>query len=101
MTPGTRLYRESRDRRPTRRFPLWKTAPPAGSYGWPGSATGFTFAAPADNTGGSGDTESAQAQTLIEQHFPQQKGDTLTLAIHADGGVAAVRPRVERLVGAL
>jgi len=62
---------------------------------------GFGFAAPADNGFGGGETESAQAQDLIKTHFPRQNGDTLTLAVHADGGVAAVRPRVERVIGEL
>jgi RND superfamily putative drug exporter len=64
-------------------------------------AVGFGFSAPADNSFAGGDTESARAQDLIKEHFPQQNGDTLTLAIHADGGVTAVRPRVEQVLGAL
>ena len=64
-------------------------------------AVGFGFAAPADNSLNGGKFESAQAQSLIKQHFPQQNGDTMTLAIHADGGVAGVRPRVERVIGTL
>src|SRR3569833_3566647 len=66
-----------------------------------GMVGGFGFAAPADNGFGGGETESAQAQDLIKTHFPRQNGDTLTLAVHADGGVAAVRPRVERVIGEL
>jgi uncharacterized membrane protein YdfJ with MMPL/SSD domain len=62
---------------------------------------GFSFKAPADNSFTSGDTESARAQELIKKHFPEQNGDTLTLAIRADGGVENVRPRVERVIGAL
>jgi uncharacterized membrane protein YdfJ with MMPL/SSD domain len=62
---------------------------------------GFGFSAPADDSFTGGDADSAQAQSLIEQHFPQQDGDTLTLAIHADGGVAAARSRVEPVLGAL
>jgi uncharacterized membrane protein YdfJ with MMPL/SSD domain len=64
-------------------------------------AIGFGYSAPADNSFSGSDSESARAQNLIKEHFPQQNGDTLTLAIHADGGVASVRPRVERVVGAL
>jgi RND superfamily putative drug exporter len=64
-------------------------------------AIGFGYSAPADNSFSGSDSESARAQDLIKAHFPQQNGDTLTLAIHADGGVAAVRPRVERVIGAL
>jgi uncharacterized membrane protein YdfJ with MMPL/SSD domain len=62
---------------------------------------GFTFKAPVDNSFSGGDTESAQAQDLIKKHFPEQNGDTITLAIHAGGGLETVRPRVERLVGTL
>ncbi|GLY72522.1 MMPL family transporter [Actinoallomurus iriomotensis] len=64
-------------------------------------AVGFGYSAPADNVFGGGGTESARAQDLIKDHFPRQNGDTLTLAIHADQGVAAVRPRVERVIGEL
>jgi RND superfamily putative drug exporter len=62
---------------------------------------GFGYSAPADNAFAGGDTESARAQDLIKEHFPQQNGDTLTLAIHADGGVAAARSRVEQIMGEL
>ncbi|MCO5974463.1 MMPL family transporter [Actinoallomurus soli] len=64
-------------------------------------AVGFGFAAPADNDFSGGKAESAQAQDLIEQHFPGRGGDTLTLAVRADGGVEAARPRVERVLGEL
>ncbi len=64
-------------------------------------AAGFGFAAPADDDFAGGDSQSGQAQHLIERHFPQQNGDTITLAVHADGGVAAVRPRVEKVLGQL
>jgi uncharacterized membrane protein YdfJ with MMPL/SSD domain len=62
---------------------------------------GFGFSPPADNSFAGGDTESSQAQNLIKEHFPQQNGDTLTLAIHSDGGVAAARPRVEKVIDGL
>ena len=62
---------------------------------------GFSFSAPADNGFSGGDTDSGRAQNLIKEHFPQQNGDTLTLAIRADGGIAAVRPRVEQVIGVL
>ncbi|MFB9838541.1 MMPL family transporter, partial [Actinoallomurus acaciae] len=62
---------------------------------------GFGYSAPADNAFGGGGSESARAQDLIKEHFPQQNGDTLTLAIHADQGVASVRPRVDRVIGEL
>ncbi|WP_037603408.1 MMPL family transporter [Streptacidiphilus rugosus] len=66
-------------------------------------AVGFGFAAPADNDFTGGRSESAQAQTLIKRHFPEEKGSSLTLAIRAPGGVAApaTRARVERLLADL
>ncbi|MEV5751392.1 MMPL family transporter [Actinoallomurus sp. NPDC052308] len=64
-------------------------------------AIGFGFAAPADNDFSGGKAESAKAQNLIEQHFPGRNGDTLTLAVRADGGVEAARPRVEKVLGDL
>jgi uncharacterized membrane protein YdfJ with MMPL/SSD domain len=64
-------------------------------------AVGFGFAAPADNDFSGGKAESSKAQNLIKEHFPAQNGDTLTLAIRADGGVDAVRPRVEKVLGDL
>ncbi|MCO6006505.1 MMPL family transporter [Actinoallomurus purpureus] len=64
-------------------------------------AVGFSFAAPADNDFSGGKSESSRAQELIKQHFPGQNGDTLTLAIRADGGVQAVRSRVEKVLGDL
>ncbi|MCO6006508.1 MMPL family transporter [Actinoallomurus purpureus] len=64
-------------------------------------AVGFSFAAPADNDFSGGKAESSQAQDLIKKHFPSQEGDTLTLAIRADGGIDAVRPRVEKVLGEL
>jgi uncharacterized membrane protein YdfJ with MMPL/SSD domain len=62
---------------------------------------GFGFAAKADNGFAGAGTDSAKAQDLIKQHFPQQSGDTMTLAIHADGGVASVRSRVEPVLADL
>ncbi|MEZ0069914.1 putative membrane protein YdfJ with MMPL/SSD domain [Streptacidiphilus sp. MAP12-20] len=64
---------------------------------------GFGFAAPADNDFTGGRSESAQAQNLLKSHFPERKGSSLTLAIHADSGVSApaVRARVDALVGQL
>lgn len=61
---------------------------------------GFRFAAAADNDFSGGNTGSDRAQAVLEQHFPQATGDSLTLAIHADQGVrdAAVRPRVTALL---
>jgi RND superfamily putative drug exporter len=62
---------------------------------------GFTKGAPGSNTYGGGDSPSQRAQALIAQHFPEQAaGSDLTLAVHADAGVAdpAVRTRVEAVL---
>ena len=66
-------------------------------------AVGVRFAAPADNEFSGGRSESARAQALLDRHFPGQRGDTITLAVHADQGVAdpTVRARVERLIAEL
>jgi uncharacterized membrane protein YdfJ with MMPL/SSD domain len=50
------------------------------------------FGAPADNTF----TGSDPGQTVLDQHFPRQSGDQLTLAIRSTAGIAspAVRNRV-------
>ncbi len=63
---------------------------------------GFRYGAAADNDY-SGDSESAKAQVLLEKHFPERQGDTLTLAVKADGGIddPAVRPRIEKVVAEL
>ncbi|WP_329571551.1 MMPL family transporter [Kitasatospora sp. NBC_01266] len=60
---------------------------------------GFAFAAPADNNFTGGNSQSAQAQNLIKQHFPERKGSALTLAIQAPAGVESpeVRARVDAL----
>lgn len=64
---------------------------------------GARFAAPSDNDFSGGKSESAHAQDLLDRHFPGQRGDTITLAVHADQGVAdpAVRARVERMISTL
>jgi uncharacterized membrane protein YdfJ with MMPL/SSD domain len=62
---------------------------------------GFGFAAKADNSFSVAGSDSAKAQDLIKQHFPQQSGDTITLAIHSDNGVASVRSRVEPVIAKL
>ncbi|BCB91824.1 MMPL family transporter [Phytohabitans suffuscus] len=64
---------------------------------------GFRFGAPSDNAYSGGDSHSARAQALIEQHFPDQQGDTLTLAIKADGGIddPATRQRIEQVIADL
>ncbi|MFE0463558.1 MMPL family transporter [Kitasatospora sp. NPDC058965] len=66
-------------------------------------AVGFGFAAPADNDFTGGRSESAKAQNLIKQHFPERKGSSLTLAVQAAAGVTAptVQPRVEVLLAEL
>src|SRR5690606_38989102 len=45
---------------------------------------GFTYGAAPDNDFSGGDTDSARTQEIIEEHFPERQGDTLTLAIRAD-----------------
>ncbi|GIF47607.1 RND superfamily putative drug exporter [Asanoa ferruginea] len=64
---------------------------------------GFRFGAPSDNAYSGGDSHSAKAQALIEQHFPDRQGDTLTLAIKATNGIddAATRQRVEKVIADL
>jgi RND superfamily putative drug exporter len=67
------------------------------------SFVGFRFAAASDNDFTGGTTDSARAQTLIEKHFPEQQGDTLTLAIKAEKGIddPAARAKIEKLIGEL
>ncbi len=64
---------------------------------------GFTYGAPPENSYARGDSPSAKAQALLEKHFPEQRGDTLTLAIRADNGIddPAVRQRVEKVLADL
>jgi putative drug exporter of the RND superfamily len=64
---------------------------------------GFGYGAASDNSFSGGDTGSAKAQKLIEKHFPEQQGDTLTLAIKADRGIddPAVRQKVEGVIAEL
>ena len=62
---------------------------------------GFGFAAKADNSFNVAGSDSAKAQDLTKQHFPQQSGDTITLAIHADRGIASARSRVEPVIAEL
>ncbi|WP_285664598.1 MMPL family transporter [Actinorhabdospora filicis] len=63
---------------------------------------GFGYGAPGDNSAG-GDSDSAKAQALIEEHFPERQGDTLTLAIKADEGIddPAARQRIEAVIADL
>ncbi|MEU8234272.1 MMPL family transporter [Actinoplanes sp. NPDC048967] len=67
------------------------------------SVLGFGFGADADNAYSGGGSDSAKAQALIERHFPQQQGDTLTLAVRADRGIddPATRQRIERVLAEL
>ncbi|AZM49273.1 hypothetical protein DMB38_28905 [Streptomyces sp. WAC 06738] len=67
------------------------------------AAAGFGLAADPDNDFSGGDSGSARAQALMEKHFPEEQGDTLTLAIKADAGIddPAVRQKVEKVVADL
>src|SRR5215469_14039524 len=62
---------------------------------------GFRYAAAADNNFSGGASDSGHAQTILDQHFPSQRGDSLTLAVHADAGVqdSSVRQRVQAMLG--
>ena len=64
---------------------------------------GFGYGAAADNDFSGGDSGSAKTQVLIEKHFPEQQGDTLTLAIKAEKGIddPATRQKIERVVADL
>ncbi|SHN29533.1 MMPL family transporter [Cryptosporangium aurantiacum] len=64
---------------------------------------GFGFGAASDNSASGGDSGSARAQSLIEEHFPDQQGDTLTLAIKADNGIddPAARRTIEAVIADL
>ncbi|GLZ09281.1 membrane protein [Actinomadura sp. NBRC 104412] len=64
---------------------------------------GFGYGAASDNDFSGGDSGSAKAQELIERHFPEHQGDTLTLAIKTERGIddPAVRPRIEKVVADL
>ncbi|MDH6142843.1 putative membrane protein YdfJ with MMPL/SSD domain [Kitasatospora sp. GP30] len=64
---------------------------------------GFGFKARADNDFTGGRSESAHAQNLLKQHFPERKGSSLTLAIQAPAGLndPAVRQRVDAMVATL
>jgi RND superfamily putative drug exporter len=64
---------------------------------------GFGYGAPSDNEYSGGDSDSAKAQVLIEQHFPEQQGDTLTLAIKAEKGIddPAARQKIEKVIADL
>ncbi|GLY70998.1 MMPL family transporter [Amycolatopsis taiwanensis] len=64
---------------------------------------GFGYGAAPDNDFSGGDTDSAKAQALIEEHFPERQGDTLTLAIKADNGIddPAARQKIEKVLAEL
>ncbi|MFC4906381.1 MMPL family transporter [Actinomadura gamaensis] len=58
---------------------------------------GFSFSAKASNAFGGGSSPSARAQKILDAHFPKMNGDSITLAIQADGRIQdpAVRARVQ------
>ncbi|MER7500925.1 MMPL family transporter [Nonomuraea pusilla] len=64
---------------------------------------GFGYGAAPDNDFSGGDSGSARAQALIEKHFPERQGDTLTLAIKAERGIddPAARQKVEKVLADL
>ncbi|WP_225839261.1 MMPL family transporter [Streptomyces sp. NK08204] len=64
---------------------------------------GFRFGADPDNDFTGGDSGSAKAQALIEKHFPEEQGDTLTLAIKAEKGIddPAARMKIEKVIASL
>ncbi|MEV1170939.1 MMPL family transporter [Nonomuraea sp. NPDC049784] len=64
---------------------------------------GFGYGAAPDNDFTGGNSESAKAQELIERHFPEQQGDTLTLAIKAEKGIdaPAARQKIEKVLAGL
>ncbi|WP_067482133.1 MMPL family transporter [Actinomadura hibisca] len=61
---------------------------------------GFGYAAEPLNDFTGGKSESAKAQEILEAHFPQMSGESITLAIRADAGVRtpAVQTEVRRAV---
>ncbi|MFD1939670.1 MMPL family transporter [Nonomuraea mangrovi] len=67
------------------------------------AVVGFGYGAAPDNDFTGGNSESAKAQELIERHFPEQQGDTLTLAIKADKGIddPAARQKIEKVLAGL
>ncbi|GAA1003891.1 membrane protein [Acrocarpospora pleiomorpha] len=64
---------------------------------------GFGYGAASDNDYSGGDSDSAKAQVLIKKHFPEQQGDTLTLAIKAAKGIddPAARQKIEKVIADL
>ncbi|WP_034516118.1 MMPL family transporter [Actinomadura rifamycini] len=64
---------------------------------------GFGYGAAPDNDFSGGDSQSAKAQKLIEKHFPERQGDTLTLAIKAEKGIddPAARQKIDGIIAHL
>lgn len=64
---------------------------------------GFRYGAATDNEFSAGNSDSAKAQALIDKHFPDRQGDTLTLAIKADKGIddPAARRKIDKVVADL
>ncbi|MFF2654239.1 MMPL family transporter [Streptomyces sp. NPDC058045] len=68
------------------------------------ASAGFGYGAAPDNDFSGGDSQSAKAQHLLEQHFPKEQGDRLTLAIKADRGRVddpAVKRKVVQVIADL
>ncbi|TDD73912.1 MMPL family transporter [Actinomadura darangshiensis] len=78
-------------------LPAWIVAVAAVAF------AGFGFGAASDNDFSGGNSDSAKAQKLIEAHFPERQGDTLTLAIRSEKGIddPAVRQKVEKVIADL
>ncbi|MES9543744.1 MMPL family transporter [Actinomadura sp. NPDC000600] len=66
-------------------------------------ALGFGFAAEPLNDFSGGGSDAAKASDLLEQHFPQRSGDSITLAVRAEGGLRdpGVKARVEQAIDRL
>ncbi|TDD70889.1 MMPL family transporter [Actinomadura darangshiensis] len=64
---------------------------------------GFGFAAEPLNDFSGGNSGSAKASDLLDEHFAQQSGDSITLAVRAEGGVRSpqAKARVEEAIGRL
>ncbi|MEU5878341.1 MMPL family transporter [Spirillospora sp. NPDC047279] len=64
---------------------------------------GFGYAAEPLNDFSGGSSESAKAGDLLEKHFPEMSGDSITLAIRSERGVRdpAVKAEVDRAVARL
>ncbi len=67
------------------------------------AVAGFRFGAAPDNDFSGGGSGSAKAQELLEKHFPERQGDTLTLAIKAEKGIddPAARRTIEKVIADL